>query len=207
MNPRYGICLAAVLAFGSAAPAFAATKPLPKSCSLLSDSPGDATQAAGPSSDSIDIVGGDLGSGAKNLVVLLRLKSLAKDPLTTPGATYVFTWQAGATKQTATLLQFSDGTRKASFKADAATGSNVAEVPVGYGVDTATATILWSIPRRVVPQLKTKGVKFTGLAASARPAVNIAMPTGSASTTILSGDEASSPRSYVDSTPTCVKGI
>jgi hypothetical protein len=205
MNRRLGLPLVAVLALG-AAPALAAPKAAP-SCLLVTDDPGDASPGAGPSSDAVDIISGDLGSGAKNLVVVLRLKSFATDTVTTTGATYVFAWTAGSTPQSVQLLQYSDGTRAASFKPDNSFGSNVPAIPVAFAIDAANATITWSIPRRVVPELKKKGVKFSALDVSARPATNTNLPTGSSSITALNGDAASSPRTYVDSTATCVKGV
>jgi hypothetical protein len=209
MNPRYGLALATVLALG-AAPALPATaKTVAKSCNLVSDDAGDAAAAApaSPSSDAVDIVGGDLGSGAKNLVVVLRLKSLAADTVTTTGATYTFAWSLAGTPQAVDLARYSDGTAEASFNPDTSFGSNAPAIPVGYVIDNAAGTITWSISRKSNALLKKKGGKFNAIAATARPSVNVNMPTGTFSSTVLNGDSASSPRTYVDSTPTCLKGV
>jgi hypothetical protein len=210
MNLRYGLPLAAVLVLG-ATPAFAGPKPKPQptSCLLVTDDTGDAAQAAGPSSDALDIVSGDVGSGAKNLVVVLRLKSFAIDTMTTTGASYDFAFNVGAAQQKVQLTRYSDGTGAATYDADTstATGTSVNAVPVAYILDTSAATITWLVSRKTVPQLATKGVKFTGLAATARPSVNNNLPGASGSLTVMNGDSASSPKGYVDSTPTCVKGV
>jgi hypothetical protein len=210
LNLRLG--LAAVLAVGVLPALPAAAARVAPSCNLITDSPGDAAQDAagtpvGPSSDAIDIISGDLGSGGRNVVAVLRFKSLATDTMTTTGASYEFTWTLGGTPQKVQLTRYNDGSGAASFVYDTSFGANVSAIPVGYGFDEATKSLTWLVPRRIVPQLKKKGAKFTGLAASARPAFNLTQPTGSTSTTVLSGDGASSPRTYVDRAPTCVKGV
>jgi hypothetical protein len=212
LNVRLGLGLATLLAVGVAPALPASAAKVVPSCNIITDGAGDAAQdvggqPVGPSSDAIDILSGDLGSGARNVVAVLRLKSLAVDTLTTPGATYGMTWTVNGAPQQVLLTRYSDGTGAATFKSDTSFGSNVSAIPVGYGLDPALNTVTWYVPRRIVPQLKKKGAKFVGLDATARPAANLSLPTGSTSATFLSGDTAGSPRTYVDRAATCVKGI
>ncbi|HEU0130634.1 MAG TPA: hypothetical protein VFQ85_06545 [Mycobacteriales bacterium] len=208
MNPRARhLGLAAVTAVVLAgAPAYAATaKPV---CNQIVDGAGDAVAAPGaPNTASLDILSGDIATGAKNLVVVLRFAGMAADPLTTPGASYGVSWTVGGKPQSVSLTRYQDGSTKAEYQPDGTFGATATPIPIGALVDTTAATITWQVPRRLVPQLKKKGAKFSQLTASARPAVNITGPTGTASGTFLNGDTADSPRSYSDGARTCVKGV
>jgi hypothetical protein len=194
--------VAAVLLAG--APAHAAAKPL---CNQIVDDAGDAAPAPGaPNTPSLDILSGDLATGAKNLVVVLRFAGMSADPLTTPGSSYTVSWSIGGTSQNVTLTRYQDGSQVAAYQPDTSFGAPAA-VPVGVLVDASAATITWQVPRRLVPQLKKKGGKFAQITAAARPAVNLKTPASTGSATFLNGDTADSPRTYADGTRTCLKGV
>jgi hypothetical protein len=216
MNVRTAAAVAALASLALGAPAFAATKPKPKPkpvCMLLTDATGDGTtMGAVPSRGALDIVSADLATGSRNVVVVLRLASLASDPTLTTGVSYTVSWGAGGVGQTVLLLQYSDGTRVSSFDPDTAFGKNDGEGAVPFLVDAATSTVTWTIPRKANPVLAKRGVKFGSFEATATPSFNVSTASATpvsftSSASVLSGDDAQSGKTYTDLAPSCVKGV
>ena len=197
MSTRHGLALAAVLVAIAAVPGHAAKT----SCQLLVDGTGDAPLVPmGPSSNSVDIRSADIATGKHSIVGVLRLASLATDPQTTGGSVYSLTWSVGDKPHTFRLTVYSDGSTAADFTVDSKSSR-----PVTAIIDRSTSSIIWTAARRSDPSLKTPGVKLVGLAATAQPSVSSG--TGPATTSIaLDGDSAAHGKTYVDSTPSCVKG-
>jgi hypothetical protein len=189
-------------------PAHAAQKPPSKKkpvCFQVTDPTGDGNPNAagfapvGPSHDSLDILSGDVATGAQAMVLAIRLKSLAKDTVLAGGSTYRFAWVAGSVKQDVALYVDYDGAQHAAFRPDAA-GAGTETLDVSGVTDTSTNTITFTIPRRVNPALKP-GTALTGLQINSGFGLNregSQMSTGA--------DVASSAAKYTDGAPTCLKG-
>jgi hypothetical protein len=208
MTRRIALALAAAAVAVAGAPALAApAKPAPKPvCRLVIDDAGDAVVGT-ENRPSIDIVSADVASGAKNIVGVIRLASLATDPLMSAGATYKLSWQLGTTPQAFSLVRYSDGSAEASFQPDGTFGASSSERSVPAVVDATAGTITWSIPRKSNAALKGAGMKFTNLSATTQASFNIRAASVSTSGSFLGGDDASTGKSYVDRSPTCVKGV
>jgi hypothetical protein len=200
---RPALALAVLVATALPVSAHAAAKR--PACLQIVDAPGDGTVAQGAaSSDAIDILSADIASGPRNLLAVLRLKSVVPDGPTMTGATYVWSWTAGKTAQSLSLVQYAGGERAATFDADGGgAGSGVA---VDAVVDQAAGTITWTLARKSDSAL-AKGVRFTNLAVSASASFNLKAETVSSSATFLGGDDASTAKSYVDGQPTCLRGV
>jgi hypothetical protein len=207
---RTGAALAAVLV-ATAAPAAVAAKPKPKKpvptvCRLVTDAGDDASlTGADPSHAPLDIVSGDIATGARNQIVVLRLKSLATDPALLSGVTYKVTWTAGGLGQSMTLFQYADGAHSATFDANTETGAAGESTPKVL-VDPATSTITWTITRKTNPALAKPGAKFTGIEASTQSGANVSNGGFTFNGSFGGGDTASG-KSYTDRTPSCVKGV
>lgn len=209
MTRPLAIALAATAVALAGAPAFAApAKPAPAkpTCRLVIDDAGDAVVGA-ENRASIDIVSADVASGAKNVVGVLRLASLANDPLMSAGASYSLTWRLGSVTQSFSTVRYSDGSVDNTFDPNTEFGASGDERPVSALLDPATGTITWSVPRKSNPALKGSGMKFTGLAAVTQASFNVRAQGITTSGSFLGGDDASTGKSYVDRSPTCVKGI
>lgn len=206
MNARViGAALAAAGLLASGGVADAATaKPKPV-CNQIVDDTGDGNPSviglapAGPSHDALDIVSGDIATGAKNMVIAIRLKSLDKDATLVGGATYRFVWTIGTVNQDVALYVNDDGSQHADFRPDTADSFN--RVPVAVATVPSAATILFTIPRRANKALKPKA-SISGLATSTAIAFNHGNNNSS-----TGADTASSPRKYTDGSPTCLKGV
>lgn len=200
MTTRHVIAVAAALVSAAAAPGHAATK---LSCQLLVDGSGDATVVPmGPSSNSVDIRSADIATGKRNVVGVLRLASLAADPQTSGGSVYSLSWSVGGKPHKFDLTLYADGSTAAGFSVDSTTGSGR---PVAVTVDRSTSSIIWTASRKSDPSLKSAGSKLIGLAATAQPSVS--SDSGPVTTSIAyNGDSADHGKTYLDSSPSCVKG-
>jgi hypothetical protein len=208
MNRTTALTAVALCTAVLATPAYAAQKPPPKKkpvCFQVTDASGDGNPNAigltpvGPSHDPLDIVSGDVATGAQAMVVAIRLKSLAKDSVLAGGSTYRFAWVAGSVKQDVALYVDYDGAQHAEFRPDVA-GAGTEKTVVSGVTDTSTNTITFTIPRRVNPALKP-GTALTGLQINSAIAVN-----REGSQTSTGADVASSAAKYTDGAPTCLKG-
>lgn len=210
MKVRTGAALAVVLVAAGAPAAAAKAKPV---CQLVTDATGDATLADGtPNRAALDIVSADVATGARNLVGVVRLASVATDPTLATGVTYRLSWTAGGVPQEFRLAVFSDGTRVVLFDPNAVGGQTGDEIDAKAVVDSATSSITWTLPRKANKVLAKKGTKFSGLSVSANAPFNLKTPSASPVTftgqmSFLPGDTASSGKTYTDLAPSCVKGV
>lgn len=156
-------------------------------CPLLVDAWGDGALGAAPvmHSDQLDIRSADLASGATSVVGVLRVASLAPDTLATFGPTWALAWRINTTRYAFTLRRDLFGTYTAAF-----VGAPSTVLPA-VTVDTATASITWSVPRSALPDLATAGQTFDSI---------------SASTSLLgsSADAALTTQTYVDQSAGCI---
>ncbi|MDQ1712849.1 MAG: hypothetical protein QOE45_2299 [Frankiaceae bacterium] len=195
-----------VASLASGGAAYAAAKP--PICNQVTDDRNDAvlggsTNPAGqPSSSSLDVLGGDIATGKKNLVATVRIRTLDRDTWTTPGATYVILWVSNGVKRSLAYRLYGDGTAPdAVFDTDTSTGQLTDLIPVSFRVTPQAGEVTFTMPRRLEPSLKKTGVAFTGLEVQANNGVNRKNQIGQ-----TRWDTATSPRRYVDGTPTCLKG-
>jgi hypothetical protein len=209
MTRPLAVALAATAVALAGAPALAApAKPAPAkpTCRLVIDDAGDAVIGV-ENRDSIDILSADVASGAKNVVGVLRIASLGSDPALSAGASYSLSWRLGSVTQSFSSVRYSDGSVDTTFDPNTEFGASGDERPVAALLDTASGTITWTVPRKSNPALKGSGMKFTGLSAVTQASFNIRAETVTTSGSFLGGDEASTGKSYVDRSPTCVKGV
>jgi hypothetical protein len=205
----------AALALGAAvlapvAPAAQAKAPL---CKQITDPPGDARLGGGsnstgqPAYDSLDILSADVATGKYNVVAVLRLKSLTPEQTVVGGRSYLVRWNANGSSQRFTYNVFAQ-TNRQEFLFNAGTAKNGFERSVDGKVDPKAGTITWTVPRKFDDALLKKNVKFIGLAAESKYAVNTEPPVLLGPTRVGSvADDASTTNSYTDKTPTCLKGV
>jgi hypothetical protein len=101
------LCSLAIGLVASSGAANAASRPKPKTlCNMFTDVAGDGTWDFGSpavKSDALDILGGDIATGAKELVAVLRVKTTANDADTfreTLGYEWLMSGVAGGTRYT-----------------------------------------------------------------------------------------------------------
>ncbi|HEX8004081.1 MAG TPA: hypothetical protein VF519_15440 [Mycobacteriales bacterium] len=198
MNRRLAVAAAAAVAASlTAVPAHAA-KVL---CLQLTDPEGDGSilGTVPQSQDALDIVSGDIATGRKNVVAVLRMKSLNAD---TPlgGRQYQFAFTAGGVTYTLTHTVNLDGTTRGSL------GDGTGTTPVDAVVDASSGSVTWTVPRKAVAALKTSGAKISGLTGKASYSVAMQVPGGTYDSATPS-DLAESGKTYVDGTPTCLRGV
>lgn len=175
----------------------------PRLCRLMVDPAGDGTAFAGtPSRDSLDIVSGDIATGSRNLVAALRLKSFAADPSLAAGATYTVEFAVGKVEHELVLRVYATGEREAFLVVD-----GIRQVPVTAVVDPTTSTITWTAKRALVPVLVRRGVKMS-LAATSAASTNVQVDGWGTRWSPVAADSARvEGRTYVDGTPTCLRGV
>lgn len=174
-------------------------------CMQIVDDAGDgATLGLAPASrDSLDILSADIATGKKNVVGALRLKSVASDPALVGGVVYHVKWAADGTEHVLEYRVYATGEKEATLTVG--TGLDAVVTAIDAVVDAGTATVTWTAPRKAVPALKKSGAKLTTLRANS--AIGQSWKVGSGSSKGSSGaDSATSPKSYTDLTPTCLKG-
>lgn len=208
MNVRLAAAALTAATLASGGVAHAAKKPVPPICNQITDDANDAVVggsgnvAGQPSSATLDILSADLATGKKNVVGALRLRSLEKDTWTTGGSSYTLFWVSDGVKRSFTYRTYVDSAPDAVFDADANAGTLSDLIPVVVAVTPATATITFTMGRKLEPSLKKAGMSFTEMGASASMGIN--RQGGYTSTGF---DTASSPRKYTDGIPTCLKGV
>lgn len=172
-------------------------------CRQLVDVSGDGVAWGAVPSRPLDILSGDVATGAKTLVVALRLATLTRDETTTTGAVYHFFWTAGDLRQGVSYHVYADGQTEGTFQPQT-TGTVTFPVPVV--ADPSTGTITWTVPRSLVTPLAKRGTRLSGLLARANASAAVRAGNGQyARTALLGGDTAESGATYVDRTRTCVK--
>jgi hypothetical protein len=168
MRARSVLALIAVLGLVAAAPAASAktkAKPKPKVyCNLLTDTSGDGKSSVYPgvSSNGLDIKSGDLATGAKTMVAVIRLGdtnfALGHDNW---GQTLGYAWDFGVNSNTGQAYRFQailhaySGSLTASASVD-----NAGVTLKSFKVDTAKNTFTWVIDRSVDKYLTRKGTVF-----------------------------------------------
>jgi hypothetical protein len=179
------VCLVSTTAAGAATK----VKPKPPICNMIVDDAGDgASSVGGPvvKSDALDIRGGDVATGAKTLVGVLRLTrtSTNNDYVTMTGVSWGLTFYIRSNPYTFTRRRNSG-------------------VPESYvdtfsgGSDKLTTTVTpteirWTIPRSVIPDL-------------AKPKIVIESLNAGSSWFTFNADGAGSAMKYNDRAPSCLK--
>lgn len=166
MRPRTALIAVLALAAAAPGPASAATKkkaPLPPpSCNLITDDAGDGKGMSGTvTSDTLDVLSGDLATGKTELVAVLRVKSNAhKDTYHYGG----YKWRMGATAA---------GQRWAFQANNDAFGNIRASMSVGdVGVPLAgfevgpNNTFIWRAKRSEIAALAKPNLVWTDFAAN-----------------------------------------
>jgi hypothetical protein len=160
MRTRSVLAVLAAIALVAAPAAGAATKkkpaPKPKTyCNLLVDmSPGDNNWNAVPvvSSPGLDIKSGDIATGAKQMVAVLRLGSVDFKPTDDHWAVLGYAWSFSANSTLGQAYAFRailelDGSVKGSATVD---GQGV---PVTFSIDSASNSFKWVMDRKSVQAL------------------------------------------------------
>lgn len=161
MRARSVLAALAVIALVAAPAAGAATKKPPAKtkpktyCNLLVDTtPGDQSWKAVPvvSSPALDIKSGDIATGAKQVVAVLRLGSVDFNPVDDHWAVLGYAWNFAADSSLGTEYSFDailelNGTVKASVTIDHQS------VPFTFSIDSATNSFKWVVNRKDVPSL------------------------------------------------------
>jgi hypothetical protein len=194
MSVRAGLVLAATAVGVAASPIIAA--PAKSLCFQINDAEGDATYLTAVPSPSLDILSADIATGPKNLVATLRLKSLKQEAHQVGGMSYWFKWTLNGAPQQLVHYVTSDGSHEAEYER-----ATFDKITVTSVVDTAAATITWTVPRKSVLGLKP-GASFADLKIQASQGNNypIGMRGGSGV------DDATATKAYKDGTKTCLKG-
>ncbi|HEU0130017.1 MAG TPA: hypothetical protein VFQ85_03380 [Mycobacteriales bacterium] len=193
MRLRTVVLTASVLGLAASltATADAATAKKKPVCNLITDGTGDGGNRVtrAPSSDALDIVGGDIATGKGTVVGVLRLKGYNLD--SDPAAYLGFNWNLRFTiKGTTYAFTYADG-RGAYAGPSAAFMMDSAQIATPT-VKVAGNTITWSVKRSAVPGLKKSGQTLINLAATS-------------GYDMTSADAASTTKTYPDLYPSCVK--
>jgi hypothetical protein len=157
MRSRSLLAAAAVLALVVAPSAHAVTKAKPKKpkplCNLLTDKPGDSDWDLAPGvvkPASLDILGGDLATGPKTMVAVLRLASTDFSPTADPWSRSGYQWHFAVTSSYGQDYAFDvDLNYLGSFVASATAEGK--SVPVTFAV--VGKSFQWTIQRKDAPQL------------------------------------------------------
>lgn len=204
MRLRITGAVVAATAFATGGAAYAAKPASKPVCLQITDETGDAnlggtsTPASQTSSSALDIVSGDIATGKKNLVAAIRVRSMDAESMTIGGSTYVLSWTSAGLQRSLTYRTYVDQAAKGVFDPDGSVAWD--EVPVVTQVNGTTITFV--MPRRLEPALKKAGAALSGLKILSSFSVN-----REGSSTAMSMDSASSPRTYTDGQPTCLKGV
>jgi hypothetical protein len=195
--------VAALVATGvTAAPA------KPVVCLQVVDAPNDARAFDAAPSSSLDIVSADLATGKKALVATVRLAALPPDTFQTTGTQYTWTWTVGGMQQSLLYVAYATGGTVGRFDTDSRPnqGNFRDEVTVPVLVDASTKSITWTVPRAQVAALKKPGAKFGGFSLKSWSGLYYRTDSGEGRAGVPGGDVATSGKTYVDGTPTCLKG-
>ena len=189
-----------------------AARPAPL-CQQVVDAPGDAqvggtlNPAAAPQYASLDILSVDVATGSKSVAGVLRLKTLTPDPYLVAGATYELRFTVAGMTYHLFYRTFLGGSSEFNYSTDATQGTAAAFRETDGSVDKATATVTVLLPRKSVAKLS--GAKVTNISAYTSVGENIPATAATGTSRGNTGaDKAERPGySYLDRTPTCVKGV
>jgi hypothetical protein len=222
MNRRLVVVIAALGASGLIAPGFGATaalaktkaKPAPKpSCLMLTDAPGDAkVQGQGNNYAVDDIVSGDIATGNKTIVGVLRLASGDSASGVPTGATYKLQWtqtqKVGGkttTFQSAFFLYvYATGGVSGGFGTSADSNFGPSDsMEVTQATMNSQGVITWILNRKDANV--AAGAKFSQMSATTSLADNIRTGNGDLRGSTQTMDDAAGSRTYVDHQPSCVR--
>lgn len=173
------------------AAAAAPAKPA-KVCQMLTDRSGDTGAGFDPAyvpvpSSALDILSADVASSAKAIAGAVRVRALQSDAVTATGAQYMLYFRVGEAEWRMSARRRADMADSFGILPPGASF----DIPISGSFDSATNSVYFSVPRKVVPELKS--FKVSGLRVSA--AVN---PPGTAL------DSAVGTRPYTDLQPSCL---
>lgn len=206
---RTALLLGALLTAGAlAGPTDATAKPAPP-CRQMQDPTGDAqilganNPTGQPQAASLDVVSADFATTSKQLLAVIRLKSLAPDPTASLGSAYKLSWTVNGVSQFLMYRTFADGPPDAVFDADADAGTIQDLIPAGFTVNASTNEIALSLARKADAALRgaSTALRFTNLAVQTYGGVN-----RKGGSSLTGYDHATQAKAYVDRTPTCLKG-
>lgn len=199
-----GTLVAATTLTGSAD---AARPPAPL-CRQIQDQTGDGQPLGSnnptgqPQVAALDIVSADFATTSKQLLAVIRLKSLAPDTTTSLGSAYKISWTVNGVSQSLLYRTFSDGPPDAVFDADTSTGTIQDLIPAGFAVNATTNEIALSLARKSDAALRTStAARFSNLTVQTYGGLN-----RKSSSSLTGYDHAAAAKAYVDRTPTCLKG-
>lgn len=196
----------ALTASGLTAAADAAPKKRPAPvCMQVVDPSGDGKAYGVSDSASLDIVSGDIATGPRNMVVAMRLSSLERDTFQATGVSYLFSWTVNGVRQNVAYHLYATGEAIGRYDSAVGSGQLTDEVDVPVVADPVTKTITWTVPRKLVPELKKAGAKFTLFTLEAKSAFNQRV-SGEGRSQLSTGDKAEGVKTYLDLAPTCLKG-
>ena len=173
MRVRSALAVLAATAMVAAPAANAATKkkppaPKPKTyCNLLVDSSkGDESWNLVPvvTSPGLDVQTGDVATGGKEMVAVLRLGSTNFSPTSDHWALFGYNWVFGFDSSAGTTFEFDASTAwggpvKGSVQVDHQSA------PSTFSVDSATNSFKWVVNRKDVPSLSKPHLVFKGFRA------------------------------------------
>jgi hypothetical protein len=214
---RPALCLALVASVAAAGAAGAATKPKPKPlkpvCNLVTDPAGDASaQAPLPNDDSLDIIGADIASDAKNFTAVIRVKNVSAQSLSQLGADLQVDFDlAGAVSQVWIGYNNSAYGGKAFQYGVVGQGQAGSTSPTGNAtgvIDAVKNEIRMTVPVADINGLgKAKpGAKVSNISVATSQVVGVAPnPSGVYAFNSVPVDDATGTKAYVAGYPSCVK--
>jgi hypothetical protein len=156
-------------------------------CNLIVDPIGDAE-------DAVDVVSGDVASGATTVVGALRLRTLTpNDPTTLTGTRWDLAFTAGAARYTFSLRRDALGAITSTFTRRPVFGA-VTTIAAPYTL--LGSTVRWTVARTDVPDLP---------AAPAYDPLSDLVATTYATPLDLTADVAFATQPYLDGWPSCLK--
>lgn len=159
--------LALIVAPATGAMAKAKAKPKPKVyCNLLTDQANDGNWfVPGVSSAGLDILGGDVATGAKTMVAVLRLRGTNFTPTGDPWSNLGYSWRIGVQSSLGQTYVFNASLHFGGTVTGSATVAG-AGVPVTFAVDTAKNTFTWTLKRSDAKNLARPKNVFHGFYAN-----------------------------------------
>lgn len=162
MRARSVLAVIAAIALVAAPAAGATAKkkpPVKTYCNLLTDPPGDGTVVPGVTSKGLDILSGDLATGKKTMVAVLRLADTDFSQSHDPWSTFEYAWSFATTSSYGQSYSFT-----AKYNSGTLTwGAAVDNAPVTvtrFTRDQKNNTFTWVINRSVDKTLTRKNTIF-----------------------------------------------
>jgi len=161
------VALALVVAPATGAMAKAKPKPKPKTyCNLLSDKSDDGNWfVPGVSSANLDVLGGDLATGAKTMVATLKLRDTTYTPTADKWTNLGYSWRFGVQSSLGQTYVFNAKLSIAGVLSGSATVAG-AGVPVTFTLDNAKHTFKWVLKRSDAKDLARPKNVFHGFYAN-----------------------------------------